>query len=270
MHSHIICRFGEIGLKGKNRVFFERKLVNNIAACLRAEKILFGKVSRPWGRIVVECMECVPALRRVFGLVSFSYATKVALDMEDICKEALRQASSFRGSFRVHTQRMNKQFPVKSPEINVQLGKEIMDTFRLECRLKGAEHTLFVEVVDDGAFVFSEKVACCGGLPVGVEGKAAVFINQEEDVLAALFALKRGCRIIVYAHEGVDVSVVEKFSYGAKVVVRKLTDAVTENVVFVGDSVEKVLKYEGLSCVLRPLVGVKNSKEKLHEFECFV
>ena len=74
MYNILIVKYGEIGVKGKNRYIFEDALMNQIRFALRTVEGSFH-VHRSQGRIYVECEgyydydETVEALKRVFGIV---------------------------------------------------------------------------------------------------------------------------------------------------------------------------------------------------------
>ncbi|MBW3006004.1 tRNA 4-thiouridine(8) synthase ThiI, partial [Candidatus Woesearchaeota archaeon] len=80
----IIIRFAEIGLKGKNRIFFEKALMRNIQACLDKNNINYKNITRLMGRILVVADDPCDCLACVFGIASFSYAVNAGFNMEQV------------------------------------------------------------------------------------------------------------------------------------------------------------------------------------------
>ncbi|MFN3383901.1 MAG: tRNA 4-thiouridine(8) synthase ThiI, partial [Archaeoglobaceae archaeon] len=77
MEKICIVHYGEIGVKGKNREFFEKKLVENIRR--------FAEAKRRFGYIEVQHFEGVEEkLRKVPGIRYFGIGFKTKLDIEEI------------------------------------------------------------------------------------------------------------------------------------------------------------------------------------------
>ena len=54
----ILCHYGEIGLKGKNRGFFEKKLQKNLRSALkRFSPDTFSSIGRMFGRLIIRLNE---------------------------------------------------------------------------------------------------------------------------------------------------------------------------------------------------------------------
>ncbi|OGO06125.1 MAG: tRNA 4-thiouridine(8) synthase ThiI [Chloroflexi bacterium RBG_13_56_8] len=200
----ILLRYGEIALKGRNRVQFVRRLRRNIRACLKAYN-LEGTVQSVGQRIYVyteQVQDALEPLSRVFGLVSLSPVSEVARDIDAIVEECVRQAREAGVgpgvSYRVRARRADKTFPHTSPEIGRLAGEAIWREVGGEVDLsKEADVTLGVEVRREAAFVYGHVVAAPGGLPVGVEGRVVALISGGIDSpVAAWLMMKRGCGII--------------------------------------------------------------------------
>ena len=82
--NYCIVRYSEIGLKGKNRIKFEKKLMNNIRSCLDRNKIIFSDIKKVFGRIIINGIESCNSLNCVFGISSFSFAVNAGNDMDNI------------------------------------------------------------------------------------------------------------------------------------------------------------------------------------------
>ena len=197
----IIIRFAEIGLKGKNRAFFEKTLVNNIKACLDAHKIEYKNITRPMGRVLIAADDPCKCLECVFGIASFSDAVGAGFNMEQIKKEALKLAKDLtpKKSFRITCQRLDKRFPLTSQQFDIELGAFIQEKTNAKVKMKGFDLNIRAEIIDGFVYLFTEKIKGLGGLPVGVEGKVIVLLENEASLLAGLFMMKRGCHIIPVA-----------------------------------------------------------------------
>src|ERR1700737_5346477 len=89
----VVAHYHEVGLKGRNRSFFERRLVDNIRWGLRDTG--YAKARAIPGRILVELTEdadldrITEAPGRPFGLSSFSPAVSSPADIDSLVPPAL-------------------------------------------------------------------------------------------------------------------------------------------------------------------------------------
>lgn len=200
----VLVRYGEIGLKGKNRSFFEQALINNIRAALSGTGGL--KVFREQGRVYVRHQDSPrkveESLAKVFGIVSFSPVVSAPLDLEAIkqkaLEEALRAGCGQGVSFKVETRRSNKSFPVQSPEVSRIVGAFILEKIPgLSVDVHSPQVVVNVEIRAQEAFIFSTSIPGPGGLPVGVTGKGALMLSGGIDSpVAGWLAMKRGIKLV--------------------------------------------------------------------------
>src|SRR5690554_5323407 len=135
-YDKMLLRFGEVGLKGKNRAFFIRALAANVRRSLKPLGQDF-RVSTPYGRIFIDLPgDCdtgavVDALGKVFGLVSFSPVVQTELTLEAIAHAARQelQADGLPKTFKVAARRSLKTFPLDSMELNRELGGILLQSF---------------------------------------------------------------------------------------------------------------------------------------------
>ncbi|MFH2104788.1 MAG: tRNA uracil 4-sulfurtransferase ThiI [Parcubacteria group bacterium] len=201
MENYILIHYGEIGLKGKNRPFFERRLVENIKKSLSDQG--FNSVKKGYGRILVELGEksdrrqIVQQLQQVFGIVNLAEAVKAGKDMENIRKTALEILPKSK-TFRVAARRSDKSFPLNSQQINEQLGAHILDNRpEVKVDLGNPEATLHLEITDQGIFMYTQKLSGLGGLPVGVSGRVVSLLSAGFDSpVASYLLMKRGAQVI--------------------------------------------------------------------------
>ncbi|MBR9683913.1 tRNA 4-thiouridine(8) synthase ThiI [Candidatus Woesearchaeota archaeon] len=199
--NHIIIHYSEIGTKGNNRDFFEKKLVENIKKSLGD---VVSKVYRRYGRIIgvlqkkIEVSEVVEVLDKLPGISNFSFALKSKLDIKDIKKKAVEvlREQEFT-SFKAETKRSNKDFPLTSPEVNGEVGGAVIEELGKKVDVKNPEMRVFIEIGEKEAFVYSYKYSGVGGLPVGTAGKVISSLSGGIDSPVASFLLmKRGCKVI--------------------------------------------------------------------------
>ncbi len=200
----ILIRYGEIGLKGQNRIYFYRKLRRNIRQCLQANGIE-ATVWQEGQRVYLETdqMEAAEqAVQRVFGVVSLSPVRSTPADMEAIVQQAVQVAVNSglnpTRSFRVAARRADKSFPVISPEIEREVGHAIVSATGARVDLSPeADLEIGVEVQFARALVFGEIVPGPGGLPLGSQGGVVVLLSGGIDSpVAAWLMMKRGCGVI--------------------------------------------------------------------------
>ncbi len=202
----ILIRYDEIGLKGKNRKYFENLLLGNIKYKLR--DVPDVRYQSPHGRIFIyadesAAQECAHLLTFVPGIASLSVGVSMEPNADSIAdlgvdwiEPLLLDKESL--SFRVKTQRSDKSFPIPSPEFNHQVGSKILQRLSekgLTVDLTRAEFTLEIEIGDRETVVFKDRVPCMGGLPVGSAGNVLTLISGGIDSpVAAHMAIRRGCR----------------------------------------------------------------------------
>ncbi len=198
---HIIIHYAEIGTKGRNRGFFEKKLVENI-------RLALGKgyqVKRLYGRIVVESgksdeKKIKNILENIPGIANFSFSVKTKLSMADMKNKALQVAKQNKGkkkTFRIEAKRSNKNFPYNSLRINEMLAGDIIKKCRLKVNLTEPELTIYAEVGEKNAFLHAEKIQGIGGLPVGTSGKLVCLLSGGIDSpVAAYSMMRRGCKVV--------------------------------------------------------------------------
>ena len=191
--KRILVHYSEIGIKGGNRSFFEKKLVENI------KNFTGAMVERKRGRIVLWNVKIrdIPKLRKIAGISNFSIAEEVALTMPSLAKAVVAMAKkSPAKTFRITASRSNKSFKYTSPELNRLLGGAVWKATKKKVDLHEPELEIFVEIADK-AYVYSEKQQGVGGLPVGTAGKLVCLLSGGIDSpVAAYRMMSRGCRVV--------------------------------------------------------------------------
>lgn len=227
--EYVICHYHEIALKGKNRRFFEEKLIDNIKT-LALEVNDFEFVKRISGRIIVKLTEkgkknekeITENLKKVFGIAYFSFAQICPQKIKNIQEKALEVLENEKfQTFKIFTQRSKKEFPLTSQQINEKVGEYILQApstkhqaSKIKVDLENPDVTCFIEIVEKCAFLYLEKIRGQGGLPVTVSGKAVVLLSGGIDSpVAAFLAMKRGIKVIFlhfHAYPFVSKASIEK------------------------------------------------------------
>ncbi|WP_324716376.1 tRNA uracil 4-sulfurtransferase ThiI [Carboxydochorda subterranea] len=205
----VLVRYGEVGLKGSNRAWFERTLAGNLRRALRhvgpchVEDLHGRLLVRPEALATDAGLDAMSsAAARVFGVVGAVAAWETPLDIEAI-REAARAlvraalASSQGGplAFKVSARRSNRRFPMDSMEINRDVGADLLRLLgaRLQVDVHRPALTVHVEVRDEAAYVYGNEQAGPGGLPIGVSGRALALVSGGIDSpVASWMAMKRG------------------------------------------------------------------------------
>ena len=202
MREIILCKLGEVVLKGLNRHSFETKLMSNIRR--RTQKFGKFRIYSRQSTIHVEPMEdscdlagAYAGCKQVFGLIAIARAVPCEKSKEAILDTAraylgdeLRKAKSF----KVETKRADKSFPMGSIEISQWVGGMLHDAFpHLKVDVHGPELTVYVEVREDAAYVHAPAEPAAGGLPLGMGGSALSLLSGGIDSPVSSYMMaKRG------------------------------------------------------------------------------
>ncbi len=199
-----LLKYGEIGVKGKNRYRFEDALVGQVRRSLQSVDGEF-KVYKSFGRIYVDCLgdydydDAVEHLTKVFGLVGICPVIRIpdegdfdalAAQVVDYIGQAYPKKDF---TFKVEARRSNKAYPKNSMEIGADLGGAILAAYpTLKVDVHHPEVTINVEVREE-IFVYSLVIPGAGGMPVGTNGKAMLLLSGGIDSpVAGEMIAKRG------------------------------------------------------------------------------
>lgn len=197
----LLIHYHELALKGENRPFFEKALINNITAALSSHR---PQVEAYFGRITAAFEDGVDedavraAMMRVCGVANFAFAQVFSGDFETITAHALEflKQKEFQ-TFRVTARRADKGFPLNSQQINEQLGARIVQQLGKRVDLHTPDITCFVEIVGKNIFLYFAKEQGIGGLPTGTSGRVMSLISSGFDSpVAAWKMMRRGCEVV--------------------------------------------------------------------------
>jgi len=201
--NSIVVHYQEIALKGKNRPWFISRLVSNVRAAtadldVRAVKALVGRVEVVLGP-AASYEQVRDRLEHVFGIANFSRAARTGRDVEQIAAAIIEHLGDLQtSSFRVSVKRADKRYPLRSPEIEREVGGRIKLARGWRVDLDHPELTIWVEILNDQAFYYFGKDKGPGGLPTGVSGRVACLLSGGIDSpVAAWRMMKRGCSVLL-------------------------------------------------------------------------
>ena len=205
---------GEIALKGLNRRYFEDQLINQIVRAIK--DIGYENIYKEQGKIYIvgndnDYSKMVNRLKKVFGLVRISPCIRINKNFKGIQKasiismeEAIDRDSEIK-TFKVDTNRADKSFTMKSPQISRQIGGILLNEFdSLNVDVHEPDIYLYIDIRRDYAYIYNKKIKAYGGLPVGTNGKGLLLLSGGIDSPAAGFMM---------AKRGIDINCVHYHSY---------------------------------------------------------
>lgn len=199
-YDHILIRYGELSLKGKNRKNFIHKLLENLKKALKGfESLEFEtQYDRMYIYLHEEDVNLVSDIvAKVFGISSFSPAIKVEPDMDAIL-EAVRHSVNLEEphTFKIKARRHDKMFPVESDTINRMAAAVILKNSDWKVDVHHPEVTILIEVREDAAYIMADKIEGAGGFPVGIGGRSMLLLSGGIDSpVAGYLMMKRGVHI---------------------------------------------------------------------------
>ena len=210
MDRVVSASFGEIALKGKNRPYFEKKLAQHVRNAVK--DLGNPKVYKEQGKIFVEANDdnmdiIMNRLKKVFGIVLVSPCYRMGKDVEtiqqnaiEIVKEEMKKKDI--KTFKVNAKRADKNFPMKSMEMNRELGGLILEEIEsINVDVHNPDLYVYIDVREQ-CYIYTEKFRTYGGLPIGTNGKGLLLLSGGIDSPVAGFMIaKRGVEIsAVYYH----------------------------------------------------------------------
>ena len=212
MFTSFLIKYGEIGVKGKNRYLFEEALCQQIKYALKRCDGEF-KLSRTPGRVFVDALsdfdydEVIENLQAVFGITGICPVVRLEDEgFEKLAEEVIHYMDTVYPdkniTFKVAARRSRKNYPKNSMELNEDLGEVLLDHFpELKVDVHKPQVTLTVEIREK-IYLYSEIIPGPGGMPVGTAGKAMVLLSGGIDSpVAAYMIAKRGVKVdAVYFH----------------------------------------------------------------------
>jgi thiamine biosynthesis protein ThiI len=212
----ILVRYGEIALKGKEtRKRFENILVSNIKNAFDQENII-NKISKERGRIYIytnKIKEAINVLKKIFGIISISPSIETTSNINSISHKAINISKEYldeKKSFALRITRTGDQ-KFTSQDAAVRIGNDIVNATKTSVDLTNPDFELFIEIRNDKAYLFIEKINGFGGMPIGSQGKILAFIDTPYAILASWYLIHRGCKPIFFSTDESNKDVLEQF-----------------------------------------------------------
>ena len=206
MYKAFLIKYGEIGVKGKNRYLFEDALVRQIRYALKKTDGEF-EVTKENGRIYATAVsdfdfdEAVEALKTVFGIIGICPVVQIEDNgFDDLADTVIKYFDSAypdkHFSFKVNARRARKNYPMDSMEINMEMGGRLLDAFpELSVDVHNPDVLLQIEIRNK-INIYSTEIPGPGGMPVGTAGKAMLLLSGGIDSpVAGYMIAKRGVTI---------------------------------------------------------------------------
>ena len=206
MYKAFLIKYGEIGVKGKNRYLFEDALVRQIRFALKRVEGDF-EVSKENGRIYAVAAsdfdydEAVDALKKVFGTIGICPVVQIEDNgFDDLAENVIKYIDNAykdkNFTFKVNARRARKNYPMDSMEINMEIGGRLLDAFpQLKVDVHKPEVLLQIEVRNK-INIYSIEIPGPGGMPIGTAGKAMLLLSGGIDSpVAGYMIAKRGVQL---------------------------------------------------------------------------
>lgn len=205
-YKSFLIKYAEIGTKGKNRYVFEDILCKNIRSAM---KRIDGRflVRKEYGRIFVDCLEeydydeMIEALQHVFGIVGICPVLVIPnMPWEELTSYLVQfideNYEDKRVTFKVNCRRINKEYPMRSMEVNKEAGAVLLDAFP-DMQVDVHQPDIMVNIeLRDNIYIHSVKLPGPGGLPVGTNGKGMLLLSGGIDSpVAGYMVSKRGVNL---------------------------------------------------------------------------
>ena len=201
----LLCKYGEIVLKGANRKYFEDMLCRE----MKKRAAAYGNfdIYRAQSTIYIEPKDelsdidgMFDAARKVFGIVAVSRAAVCEKNMDDIArvaKEYVPQFLSGKKTFKVEAKRSDKAFALDSMQISREIGGVILSAYpKIKVDVHDPDITVRVEVREYGAYVSAGTFKGAGGMPIGTNGRGLLLLSGGIDSpVAGYMMAKRGVKI---------------------------------------------------------------------------
>lgn len=212
MKEIILCKYGEIALKGLNKSSFESMMTKSVKRRLKS----CGQfsVSKAQSTLYVEPLNddsdvdmAVEKLSKIFGIVKLCRCCVLEKDMDEILTKSLdyiEDEMETARTFKVDAKRSDKKFPFKSPEICIEMGGKILERFpHLKVDVHDPDVVVTVEIRETNAYVHAGSIEGAGGIPVGSSGKAMLLLSGGIDSPVAGYMM---------AKRGIDISAIHYVS----------------------------------------------------------
>ncbi|MBS3152403.1 hypothetical protein J4230_03260 [Candidatus Woesearchaeota archaeon] len=248
-----IASIGEIFLKGKNRINFERKLMRNIRSILNINP---NDLLKFRNRYIIKSEIEPKNIKKVFGLIF--YTKVIESKLENINNSALSLILNEK-TFRITTKK-SVNIKKSSQTINEELGAYIISKIpNIKVDLDNSDIDIRLEEINNRFYLYkaSDIVRCLGGLPVGTGGFVHLRVkNEVNSTVTGFLLMKRGCMISLSK----DLSLLHKFESGFNIRIR---EEKTTDILATDETYENFEFNQSDKFILKPLIGY--TKKEIEE-----
>lgn len=216
-YTLLLVRYGELALKSNyTRRKFEQILKKNISIALDKENIPH-KIRGDRGRIYVKTnyiKKSIPVLKKIFGVTSFSpvYTTDAEIPaVSHLVTHLAKKLLTAEKSFALRVSRTGTH-DFSSQDIANQVGRNVCENTHAQVNLTSPDVEIFIEIRDNHAYVFTEKIPGPGGLPLGTQGSVLVIVDSPQSLLAAWYLMKRGCNVVFFTDNTSKEDLIKNFT----------------------------------------------------------
>lgn len=185
-----LLKTSEIVIKGKNRKFFERILINNLKEKLKRVKF---NIKNLGGEFLVEVERNVEdQLSKIFGINAI-LEIKIFDDLEAV-KNCLETEMAEKGiKVKLKVKRKDKNYKLNSKEIFEYLMSKLKYFTNQSFKETKKFHLIYYQ---NKFLLGEEKIKGYGGLPIGSSGKGLVLLSAGFDSpIASFLMMKRGLKL---------------------------------------------------------------------------
>ena len=194
MEKMILIKYGELTTKKGNRATFIKLLVKNINNLLKGldYKIRYDRVRMYISSDDIDLV--ISKLKNVFGIHSIVKCYKVNTNIDEIKSSIIEILNNVQfNTFKVETNRADKDFPIPSMEFSRQIGGHILKNINCKVDVHNPDLLVRIEIRKDYTYIYSDEITGLGGYPVGIQGTGLLMLSGGIDSpVAGYLALKRG------------------------------------------------------------------------------
>ena len=205
MKEILLCKYGEIVLKGSNRRYFEDTLCKTLR--YRAKHYGNFEITRSQSTLIIEPKDeladidgMFESTQKVFGIVGISRCAVCEKSMEAIertVKEYVPQFLYDKRTFKVVAKRSDKRFVPDSMGIAREVGGYVLSALpHMRVDVKNPDIVVQVEIREFAAYIHAGQFKGAGGMPVGTAGKGLLLLSGGIDSpVAGYMMAKRGIQL---------------------------------------------------------------------------
>jgi len=217
MYDYVMIRYGDLTLKGKNQNIFRRTLNDQLRFKLSKLDV---EIEFQHDLIYVKlkdtnAQDVIDVLKTVAGISSYSKVIKTEYDFEKITENAVEiikaETQGRVTTFKVETKRADKNIPLTSQEITIQLSRKILSRVdNLKVDVHHPEMTFYIEIRKDATYLYVDRIPAIGGFPVSIGGKVMVLLSGGIDSpVSAFLSMKKGLQVECIHFESTPLTSIE-------------------------------------------------------------